>query len=44
MIGENSKIGDDISASMKNLDKASIALERVLRKIDKKPNSLIFGD
>jgi paraquat-inducible protein B len=43
-IGENSKMSDDISESMKNLNKASIALERVLRKIDKKPNSLIFGD
>ncbi len=44
MISENSKMSDDISSSMKNLDKASISLDRVLRKIDNKPNSLIFGD
>ena len=37
-------VSDDISESMKEVNKASKALERVLRRIDKKPNSLIFGD
>jgi paraquat-inducible protein B len=44
LIDSNSKMSDDISESMKEVNKASIALERVLRKIDNKPNSLIFGD
>ena len=44
LIGSNSKMSDDVSESMKEVNKASRALERVLRKIDQKPNSLIFGD
>jgi paraquat-inducible protein B len=44
VISSNSKMSDDVSESMKEVNKASRALERVLRKIDKKPNSLIFGD
>jgi len=44
LVSSNSKTSDDISESMKEVNKASKALERVLRKIDKKPNSLIFGD
>jgi len=43
-INNSSKMSDDISESMKEVTKASRALERVLRKIDKKPNSLIFGE
>jgi paraquat-inducible protein B len=44
LISSNSKMSDDVSESMKEVNKASRALERVLRKIDQKPNSLIFGD
>jgi len=44
LISNNSKMSDDVSESMKEVNKASRALERVLRKIDQKPNSLIFGD
>jgi paraquat-inducible protein B len=44
VISNSSKMSDDISESMKEVTKASRALERVLRKIDKKPNSLIFGE
>jgi paraquat-inducible protein B len=44
VLSSNSKMSDDVSESMKEVNKASRALERVLRKIDKKPNSLIFGD
>ena len=44
LISGGTKINDDISESMKEVNKASKALERVLRKINQKPNSLIFGD
>lgn len=44
LVSSNSKMSDDVSESMKEVNKASRALERVLRKIDQKPNSLIFGD
>jgi len=44
LIGSNYKMSDDVAESMKEVNKASRALERVLRKIDQKPNSLIFGD
>ncbi len=44
LINDKSTMGDDISETMKELGKASKALERVLQKIDQKPNSLIFGD
>ncbi|HIP60846.1 MAG TPA: MCE family protein [Campylobacterales bacterium] len=44
LVSSNSKMSDDISESMKEVNKASRALERVLRKIDQKPNLLIFGD
>jgi len=44
LISSESKMSDDISESMKEVNKASKSLERVLRKIDEKPNSLIFGD
>lgn len=44
LISTESKMSDDISGSMKEVNKASKALERVLRKIDQKPNALLFGD
>ncbi len=44
LVNSNSKMSDDVSESMKEVNKASRALERVLRKIDHKPNSLIFGE
>ena len=44
LINSESKMSDDISESMKEINNASKSLERVLRKIDQKPNSLIFGD
>ncbi|MCH9813767.1 MAG: MlaD family protein [Epsilonproteobacteria bacterium] len=44
LISTESKMSDDISASMKEVNKASKTLERVLRKIDQKPNALLFGD
>ena len=44
LIGSSSTMSDSISESMNEVNKASKALERVLRKIDNKPNSLIFGE
>ena len=44
VINTNSKMSDDISQSMREINRASKELERVLRKIDDKPNSLIFGE
>ncbi len=44
MITSSTKTKDDLEETMKDVAKASKALERVLYKIDQKPNSLIFGD
>ncbi len=44
LISSESKMSDDISESIKEINRASKSLERVLRKIDEKPNSIIFGD
>ncbi len=44
LIGSSSTMSDSITESMNEVNRASKALERVLRKIDQKPNSLIFGE
>ncbi len=44
MIKNTTKMEDDIKKAVQDISKASKALQRVLYKIDKKPNSLIFGD
>jgi paraquat-inducible protein B len=44
LISSGALMSESISESMNEVSRASKALERVLRKIDQKPNSLIFGE
>jgi len=40
----NKQLTDEISLSLKNINEAAKSLQRVLLKVEKKPNSLIMGD
>ncbi len=40
----NGKLNDELSISLKNMNEAAKILQRVLLKVEKKPNSLIIGD
>ncbi|NPA81136.1 MAG: MCE family protein [Epsilonproteobacteria bacterium] len=40
----NTKLNDELSISLKNMNEAAKILQRVLLKVEKKPNSLIMGD
>ncbi len=40
----NNKLTKEISVSLKNINEAAKSLQRVLLKVEKKPNSLIMGD
>jgi len=42
--GENSKLSDEVSTSLKDISLAAKALKKLLFKLDKKPNALIMGD
>ncbi len=41
---KNSLFKEQLTQTLKDVDKASKALRKVLLKLDKKPNALIFGD
>ena len=41
---KDSNFADQLSQTLKDVDKSSKELKKVLEKVNKKPNSLIFGD
>jgi len=41
---ENSKFSEQLSQTLQDIDKASKELDMMLKKVKKKPNSLIFGE